>query len=126
ARARRLFTALESPPPGWRAEAARLAVQGHLGGGRLLADALRRAWWPLLVPASATRIGRRVAAAAVLTAAWEAVSATGGGGRGARSGRAAAQSLALRLADDLAYGVGVWAGALRDRRLGALLPRLTR
>jgi hypothetical protein len=32
---------------------------------------------------------------------------------------------ALRVADDLAYGTGVWAGALREREPGPILPRIT-
>ena len=30
---------------------------------------------------------------------------------------------ALRAVDDLSYGAGVWAGALEERRPGAILPR---
>jgi hypothetical protein len=33
---------------------------------------------------------------------------------------------ALRLADAAAYGAGVWAGCVRERTLGPLLPRLER
>ena len=32
--------------------------------------------------------------------------------------------VALRLADDMAYGTGVWAGAVSERRSGCLRPVL--
>jgi hypothetical protein len=32
---------------------------------------------------------------------------------------------ALRLADDVAYGAGVWAGCVRERSMAALRPDLT-
>ena len=87
-------------------ESLRLAGMGHLHAGRLLADAGRRAWWPLLVAGAAVppRV-RRVAAAA-------AVPALLGGG-------------IPRLVDDLAYGVGLWKGVLAEREPGPLVPRFT-
>lgn len=77
-----------------------------------LADALRRIWWPA---ALLSRRGRRLLLAVYLpTAAGAAV-------RG-RDPRAAL----LRIADDLAYGAGVWASCLRSRRVEPLLPQLYR
>ena len=105
-----------------RPEAARLGVEGHLGVGRMLADAVRRIWWPIALVASMTRTGRRVVVAAVLPVVWEALAST----NRQRSRREMAEWLGLRLADDIAYGAGVWAGAIRARRAGAVLPRLTR
>lgn len=90
-----------------------LAGRGHLGAGRLLAEASRRAWWPLLLLAPT---GRRMLLAALLPCAVDAAAA----------GRAAAPAwTALRVADDLAYGAGVWAGCLRHRTLAPLLPQFT-
>lgn len=86
------------------AESLRLAALGHLHAGRLLADAGRRAWWPLLSGAAlVSRRGRRIAFAAALPALL-------------RGGWA-------RLLDDVAYGAGVWQGVLASRQLGPLLPR---
>jgi mycofactocin glycosyltransferase len=103
-------------------EAARLAGGGHLAGGRLVARALRRDWWPLLAIAAAiSRRGRRLAAGvAVGPPALEMA-------RGALSGvpLGPAGWLVLRLLDDVSYGAGVWAGAVRCHRAGALLPDLT-
>ena len=85
------------------AESLRLAGTGHLHAGRLLADAGRRAWWPLL--AAGSLVSRRVRRVAVL-AALPALSSGG----------------LPRLVDDLAYGVGVWKGVLAEREPAPLLP----
>ncbi|MFF5986867.1 mycofactocin biosynthesis glycosyltransferase MftF [Prauserella flavalba] len=90
-------------------ESLRLAALGHLGAGRLLAEATRRAWWPA---ALLTRRGRRVLLAALVPCAAEAL------------GHSPAW-LALRIADDLAYGAGVWTGSLRERTPAPLLPAFT-
>ncbi len=86
------------------AESVRLTVTGHLYAGRLLADAARRAWWPLLAAGSlVSRRTRRITALAVLPAL-----ASGG---------------LPKLVDDIAYGFGVWKGVLTEREVGPLLPR---
>jgi hypothetical protein len=87
-------------------ESLRLAGLGHLYAGRLLADAARRTWWPLLVGGAlvSPRV-RRIAALSVVPALL-------GGGL-------------PRLVDDLAYGVGVWKGVLAERELGPITPRFT-
>ena len=72
----------------------------------LLADAGRRAWWPLLLA------GALVSRRARLVAALAAVPALLGGG-------------VPRLVDDLAYGVGVWKGVVAERQPGPLLPSFT-
>ncbi|MCA1279367.1 mycofactocin biosynthesis glycosyltransferase MftF [Saccharopolyspora sp. 7B] len=92
-------------------EAWRLAVRGHLGAGRLLAEAARRAWFPLLL---VSRRSRAVLLVAALPCAWEALRHRRGPGW-----------FALRLLDDLAYGCGVWAGCARERCAAPLLPRFT-
>ncbi|MFZ4517267.1 MAG: mycofactocin biosynthesis glycosyltransferase MftF [Microthrixaceae bacterium] len=105
-------------------ESIRLALLGHLGAGRLLARAVTRAWWPFLaVAAPWSRAARRalgLSAAAVVTDAWRTA-----GGSPDRVGLDPVRFGALTLADDLAYGVGVWVGCARRRSLRALRPRLT-
>jgi len=97
-------------------EAWRLAITGHAWTGRLLAATWVRAWWPVaLAAAVVSRRGRRWLAAGVALQAFE-TARTGRRGAGTR--------LALRVLDDAAYGSGVWAGAWRSRRPGALAPRL--
>lgn len=87
------------------ATSVRLALTGHAGAGRQLADAARRAWWPLVaVAALVSRRARRLAALAALPAL------TDGG--------------LHRLLDDAAYGVGVWRGILTTGELGPLWPQL--
>jgi mycofactocin system glycosyltransferase len=94
-----------------------VAGRGHLHAGRLLADALRRPWWPLLAAAAlVSRRARRLALAtlAPLALDWAA------------SGRRLdpARYVALRVADDVAYGAGVWRGVLTARTLAPLVPDL--
>ncbi len=97
------------------AESLRLALLGHLGAGRQLADAATRAWWPAAVPAlAATRRGRLLLAASLgrHVLDWQRV----------RPGCALPHWVAARVADDLAYGAGVWWGALRHRTTAPLRP----
>ena len=85
-------------------EAGRLAGTGHWFAGSQIADALRRAWWPLAALAAISSKRARVACAlAVLPVAPDP----------------------LRLLDDLAYGTGVWAGCVRERSWAALRPDLS-
>ena len=100
-------------------EAARLTATGHLFAGRMLAAAVTRAWWPiLLVLALGSKRVRRallVAAVAPPIIDWARQ----------RPRLDPFRYLAFRLADDMAYSVGVWQGALRRRSLDALRPDLT-
>lgn len=86
-----------------------LAAKGHLGAGRLIADAVRRAWWPL---ALLTRRGRLILLASLLPCIVEA----------ARHGPTWA---GLRVLDDLAYGAGVLTGCARHHTLAPVLPQIT-
>lgn len=98
------------------AESARLAGLGHLHGGRALADAMLRAWWPLVLAAAlvSRRARRAAAAAAVLPALVE--------WRQRRPALDPARWVAVRVADDVAYGAGVWVGCWRTRSFAALVP----
>jgi len=87
-------------------DSLRLAGLGHLFAGRLLADAARRAWWPVLVAAALfSKRARGIAAMA-------AVPALLSGG-------------IPKLVDDLAYGTGLWKGVIAEREPGPLRPRFT-
>ncbi|MHB8467864.1 MAG: mycofactocin biosynthesis glycosyltransferase MftF [Acidimicrobiales bacterium] len=84
----------------WR-EAVRLAGAGHLHAGAQIANAVRRAWWPIAIVAA---LGSRRARRAMLLAVAPTVVAP------------------LGLVDDVAYGAGVWIGCLRQRSFAALVP----
>ncbi|MER6385817.1 mycofactocin biosynthesis glycosyltransferase MftF [Streptomyces sp. NPDC001250] len=103
-------------PVGVPAEkAVALALRGHWGAGRMFADAVTRAWWPVAVPAlAASRHGRLL-----LAAAWARHLTDW---RAQRPALPLGQWLPARITDDLAYGAGVWWGALRHRTLAPLLP----
>ncbi|WP_082469084.1 mycofactocin biosynthesis glycosyltransferase MftF [Sciscionella sediminilitoris] len=92
--------------------ALRLAAAGHLGAARILADAIRRGWWPiaLLHPR-----GRLLLLASLMPCVLEAIRSRHG-----------LVWLLLRIADDLAYSLGVWRGCMRERTLAPLLPQFQR
>ena len=88
------------------------------------------AWWPVglvaAVPGSPLRRPARralaiVAAVAVCDAAIEARRSGSNAGAGI-----IATIAALAVADDMAYGAGVWWGCLGSRSLRSLLPRFER
>lgn len=100
------------------AVSVRLASAGHLHAGSSLADCLRRPWWPMAVAAAVfwPRTRPALAAAAALAPArrWLAAGQPG----------SLAGFVLLHLADDMAYGAGVWAGCLSRRTIGPLNPEL--
>ena len=110
------------PCPSRDCEALRLAALGFIRAGEQLASCVTRVWWPLALAASlvSRRTRRPLLAAAALPVVIGWVRTTGGP-RASRSKPWA--YAALRAVDDLSYGAGVWAGALEERRPGAILPR---
>ncbi|MFF3216072.1 mycofactocin biosynthesis glycosyltransferase MftF [Streptomyces sp. NPDC002886] len=90
-----------------------LAMRGHAGAGGQLAEVAGRVWWPVL---AAHPRGRMLLAAACARhlVSWYRV----------RPDLDPVRWTALRTADDLAYGAGVWWGALRGRTTGPLRPDL--
>ncbi|WP_448617042.1 mycofactocin biosynthesis glycosyltransferase MftF [Geodermatophilus sp. URMC 65] len=105
--------------PGQRAPvglAAALVVRGSAAAGRTLARSVTRHHWPLALAAAAvsSRARRLAAAAAVADAvlAWWPH----------RRRVGPLRFTAGRRLEDLAYGAGLWAGALRAGDLRALLP----
>jgi mycofactocin system glycosyltransferase len=100
-------------------EAAQLAGKGNIYAGLSIAGAVRRVWWPLAATAAiASRRARLGFCAAVAIPAvldW----------RRLRPPLDPVRWTAVRLADDVAYGAGVWCGCIRERSLAALKPDLT-
>ena len=101
------------------AESVRLAGLGHLYAGRQVASAITRAWWPVALIAAIFVRRLRVPLFAAATVPplidWF----------GKRGTNSVAQYVALRVADDVAYGTGVWLGVIEQRSLGALAPKFT-
>ena len=104
--------------------AARLVLTGHLSVARQIARATVRPWFPVsliggaLLTAAGPRgrsLRRALSVAAVAGPLEEWVRR--------RPAIDPARWVAMCLADDLAYSVGVWAGCLGGRRPGPLLPR---
>ncbi|MGY1642097.1 mycofactocin biosynthesis glycosyltransferase MftF [Geodermatophilus sp. SYSU D00703] len=111
--ARRLARPGERPPVGL---AAVLVLRGSAAAGRTLARSATRHHWPLAVLAAAVsrRARRRLAAAALadgVLAWWPHRREVG-----------LLRFTAARRLEDLAYGTGLWWGALRARDPRALLP----
>lgn len=106
-----------------RSVAVRLAARGHLGAGRLLAQAVWRTHLPLVAAAAVLPTPlRRPARRALLVAAvvpnlmeW----------RSRRPPLDPVRWIALRLADDAASSAGLWAAAVRAHRWGPLRPDLS-
>ena len=83
--------------------AFRLAGLGNLHAGDQLANAVRRVWWPLLaIAALRSRIARRVLVSAAISARHP-----------------------VRLADDVAYSIGVWRGMASERSIAPLVPEFS-
>ncbi|GHE09156.1 mycofactocin biosynthesis glycosyltransferase MftF [Klenkia taihuensis] len=109
----KLAPRLGDPPPAGLA--ATLVVRGSWSAGRTLARSVTRHHWPLVVPLLGTRRVRRlVLAAAAVDAAgawWPHRHEVG-----------PLRFAAGRRLEDLAYGAGLWRGALRARSVRALSP----
>ncbi len=105
------------------ADAARLVARGHLGAGRLLAQAVWRTHLPVVAAAAVAPTPLRgPARRALLLAAvvpnlleW----------RARRPPLDPVRYTALRLVEDGASSAGLWTAAWRARRFGALVPDLT-
>ena len=100
-------------------ESVRLAGLGHCYAGRQVAGAITRAWWPIAIAVAllSRRSRPMLLAAATLPPLLDWLAGRGSGDP--------VSYVALRLADDVAYGTGVWVGAIEDRRIGALAPDFT-
>ena len=99
----------------------RLAGRGNLHAGRLVASAMWRTWWPITVVMSlfSRRLRRAALAALVVPNVWR-------WWEHHRSGDTDLDVLrytVCRVADDVAYGTGVWKGAIAERSARALTPR---
>ncbi len=86
-----------------RRAAFELAARGNLQAGDQIAKAVRRVWWPIVAVAAVRwRTARRVLLAAAL-----------------------ASRHPVRLADDVAYSIGVWRGMIAERTMAPLVPEIS-
>ncbi len=93
----------------------RLVARATLGSAGSFARALVRSYGPLLAAAAlVARLRRPVGLVVAVGTLW----------RGRDRGGLSARDVPLAMADDLAYGLGVWLGAWRHRDATALTPTI--
>lgn len=121
---RRVARSMRGPGVG-RGDVALVTVRGLTAGGLQLASAICRPYWPLaLIAASCSRHCRRVVVAAGLAdGVIDWLRRIGPDENGHPPVNPVAYLFLKRL-DDLAYGAGLWAGALRQHDPAALRPQL--
>jgi len=101
-----------------------VGVAAHIAGGGTIRAALptlaslTRAWSPALVVGLVFRRTRSLSAVALLVPALSDWGAD-------RQGLDPARAVAVHVADDVAYGTGVWVGCARERTLVPLIPRVS-
>ena len=115
-RLRRTFRELDQPTR----IAAILAARGFAGGAWQLASAMCRHYWPVtfLAVLCSRRIRRLAVAVAVAEGVVDWVKHREPGGLDPL------RHTAVKRLDDVAYGAGLWQGAVRARDLRALAPRI--
>jgi len=106
-----------SSQPDSRQLALRLAGRGNIHAGRMIAQAVTRTWWPIaLLLSMCSRRARRVTCAAIVLPSLMSWFTK-------KPKVDPVSYCALKLADDVAYGTGVWKGVIATRDLGALTPK---
>jgi mycofactocin system glycosyltransferase len=106
--------------PGRGMIAVRVVLGGTAGAGRLLAEAVTRAWLPFVLAA----LPRSALARRVLLAAWLLRSAADW--RRRRPALDPVRYAIARLLDDAAYCAGLWQGCVRMGAAGPLIPAAAR
>jgi mycofactocin system glycosyltransferase len=110
-------------------EIARLGGLGNLYAGRQVADAVTRAWWPLVVPLAVVvrRVRWPLLAAFVVPALldWRTYRRRRDADEQSATPLDPLRYTVLHIADDVAYSVGVWRGIRRRRSVAVLRPTLT-
>jgi mycofactocin system glycosyltransferase len=106
-------------------EVAAVAAQGLWSAALQLSSAICRHYWPIaLVAAILFRRCRQVVlVAAVVDGVVDWIARNGNADDDAQRVGLFAYLLLKRL-DDIAYGLGLWTGVLRERHLGALKPQI--
>lgn len=120
--AARIRRRLPKSPVGQTVEMSLRATASAADG---LLTAVRRAWWPLLLPLLADRRTRRRVVRILLLASFARARGSRMSGGRAPGWRGRTGLLLLGLLDDAAYSSGVLFGCARARSFGALVPILT-
>ncbi len=117
----RSLSAVDTEPT----EVAALAAKGLWSAALQLASAICRHYWPLALIAAVffRRCRHLVLIAAVVDGVVDWATRNGQSDDGVKRVGLLAYLLLKRL-DDLAYGLGLWEGVLRERHLGALKPQI--
>jgi mycofactocin system glycosyltransferase len=108
-----------------RTEVAALAFKGLWSAALQLASAICRHYWPVALVAAVffRRCRHLVLVAAVVDGVVDWATRNGNAEDGVKRVGLPAYLLLKRL-DDIAYGVGLWEGVVRERHLGALKPQI--
>lgn len=95
-----------------------IARKGLVSSTTLLARSISRAWWPIFFAASffSVRLGAMFTFSVLVPPVWAILR---------RKPRYTLRYLGTRILDNFAYGIGVWAGALRIKKLRCMLPVVT-
>ena len=95
-----------------------VARKGIISSTTLLARAISRAWWPVFFIAAfySIPLGAMLTFSVLVPPTWGIVR---------RRPRYTFRYMGTRILDNFAYGLGVWAGALRAKKLRCLVPVIT-
>jgi mycofactocin system glycosyltransferase len=106
-------------------EVAAVAAQGLWSAALQLASAICRHYWPVALVAAVLfrRCRQVVLVAAVVDGVVDWVTRNGNADEDSKRVGLLAYLLLKRL-DDIAYGLGLWTGVVRERHLGALKPQI--
>ncbi|MBB2989857.1 mycofactocin system glycosyltransferase [Mycolicibacterium iranicum] len=106
-------------------EVAVVAAHGLWSAALQLASAICRHYWPIAMLAAlcSRRCRRVVVVAAVLDGVFDWVTRNGNADEDTKRVGPIAYILLKRL-DDIAYGLGLWTGVVRERHAGALKPQI--
>ena len=113
-------------------EVAAVAAQGLWSAALLLASAICRHYWPIALIAAvlSQRCRRVVLVAAVLDGVCDWISRSGNGNVNGNADDDETKRVGLctyfllKRLDDIAYGLGLWGGVLREHHAGALKPQI--
>ena len=121
----RLAQRLHDVPDRWLL-AWRIAGRGHLFAARTTLEAACRTWWPITLTACAvSKRLRRLSGIYVLVRSIEsALRRHETGERRRDRSLDPVRSSVAKLGDDIAYGTGVWTGAVSTRKFDCLRPRI--